>query len=288
MSLENANEVPQSSASSEQNKRPKKSSLGLVIGLAVLLGLAAFTAWRTERIETEMAQLSRQMVEAEKKSDAALLQAARAEASAQQAATERDQAVQQKDQAEQARAQSQQAAQAAAQQAEEAQAQAAKAQQEAQQYRQQREAELARLQQALSQIAETRRTAMGLIMTLDSNSIRFDFDKADLKPQYREVLSRVAGVLITLKGYRIDVDGYADDVGTEEYNLKLSQRRAKAVRDYLVQAGLDPGIVSTNGYGKADPRVAGESAQARAANRRVEIAIVDSTLGSAAALAADH
>jgi outer membrane protein OmpA-like peptidoglycan-associated protein len=272
---------PRSPVDPERNRRQKKSSLGLVPGLAALLGLAGFAAWRLQRVETEMAQLTRRVAQAEEKSNQALLHASQAEASAQQAA-------QQRDQAEQAKAQFQQAAQAATQQAETAQAQAAKAQQEAEQYREQREAELARLQQALSQIAETRRTAMGLIMTLDNNSIRFDFDKADIKPQYREVLSRIAGVLTALKGYRIDVDGYADDVGSAEYNIKLSQRRAQAVRDYLVQAGLDPSILSTNGYGKADPRVSGQSVDARAANRRVEIAIVDSTVGSAAALAPDH
>jgi outer membrane protein OmpA-like peptidoglycan-associated protein len=282
MNLENESGLRlRSSVRPEPIVRHKKSFLGPMLGLAALVCLAAFTAWRLQRMDTTIAQLNLQVKQAEEKSDAALLHASRAEASAQQAATQRDQA-------EQAKAQSQQAAQAATQQAEAAQAQATKAQQEAQQYREQREADLARLQQALSQIAETRRTAMGLIMTLDSNSVRFDFDKADVKPQYREVLSRVAGVLTTLKGYRIDVDGYADDRGTEEYNLKLSQRRAKAVRDYLVQAGLDPSIVSTNGYGKADPRVSGESDQARAANRRVEIAIVDSTVGSAAAVDSDH
>ncbi|HXJ96554.1 MAG TPA: OmpA family protein [Terriglobia bacterium] len=280
MILENEPQL-RPSKNADENRRNKKSSLGLTLGLVALLGLAAFPAWRLQRLETEMAQLSRQVVQADEKSSQALLHASQAEASAQQAA-------QQRDQAEQAKAQFQQTAQAATQQAETAQAQAAKAQQEAEQYRQQREAELERLQQALNQIAETRRTAMGLIMTLDSNSIRFDFDKADIKPQYREVLSRVAGALSALKGYRIGVDGYADDVGTEEYNIKLSQRRAAAVRDYLVQAGLDPSILSTNGYGKADPRVSGKSDQARAANRRVEIAIVDSTLGSAAELAPEH
>jgi len=269
---------PRPSLDAEQSK---KSSLGLVLGLAALLGLAAVAAWRLQRLETEMEQFSRQVEQAEEKSNEALLRASQAEASAQQAAQQRDQAAR-------AKTQFQQAAQAATQQAETAQAQAVKAQQEAQQYRQQREAELARLQQALNQIAETRRTAMGLIMTLDNNSIRFDFDKADVKPQYREVLSRIAGVLTALKGFRIDVDGYADDVGSEEYNLRLSERRAAAVRDYLVQAGLDPSILSTNGYGKADPRVSGKSVDARAANRRVEIAIVDSTVGSAAAVDSDH
>jgi OmpA-OmpF porin, OOP family len=134
------------------------------------------------------------------------------------------------------------------------------------------------LQQALGQIAETRRTAMGLVMTLDSKSIRFDFDKANIKPEYRDILNRIAGIVMTLNGYTIAVYGYTDDIGTQTYNLQLSQRRAEAVRDFLVQAGISPTIMSTRGFGKSDPRVLGDSEQARAANRRVEIAIVDSRL----------
>jgi len=119
---------------------------------------------------------------------------------------------------------------------------------------------------------------MGLVMTLDSKSIRFDFDKANIKPEYRDVLNRVAGILMTLKGYTIAVYGYTDDIGTQTYNLQLSQRRAEAVRDFLVQTGISPTIMSTKGFGKSDPRVPGDSEQARAANRRVEIGIVDSKL----------
>jgi hypothetical protein len=71
---------------------------------------------------------------------------------------------------------------------------------------------------------------------------------------------------------------YTDDTGTKEYDLKLSGRRARAVRDSLVQAGIDPSLISTKGFGKSDPRVRGNSSKARAANRREEIGIVDSTL----------
>ena len=119
---------------------------------------------------------------------------------------------------------------------------------------------------------------MGLVMTLDSKSIRFDFDKANIQPEYRDILNRIAGILMALKGYTVAVYGYTDDVGTQKYNLQLSQRRAEAVRDFLVQAGISPKIMSAKGFGKSDPRVPGDSDQARAANRRVEIGIVDSKL----------
>jgi len=127
---------------------------------------------------------------------------------------------------------------------------------------------------------------MGLVMTLDSKSVRFDFDKAYVKPEYRDVLNRIAGILMTLKGYTISVYGYTDDIGTQAYNLQLSQRRAEAVRDFLVQAGISPTIMTTKGFGKSDPRVPGNSEQARAANRRVEIGIVDSRLLTNGELAA--
>ena len=83
---------------------------------------------------------------------------------------------------------------------------------------------------------------------------------------------------MTLRGYTIAIYGYTDDVGTQTYNLQLSQRRAEAVRDFLAQAGTSSKIMSAKGFGKSDPRVSGNTEQARAANRRVEIAIVDTRL----------
>ena len=239
--------------------------------LALAVALTFFLLRALNRLGSQVARLTQktdaiqgQLGEVEQRSQVEAQQAAQAAASAQLAA-------QQRDRAEEAQAKSESKAQAAQQQA-------TVAEQKAEQYRNQREEELARLQQVLGQIADTRRTAMGLVMTLGSNSVRFDFDKEEIKPEYRETLSRVAGVLMTLKGYSIYVYGYTDDVGTQEYNVKLSERRAQAVRDYLVHAGLDPGIIITKGFGKSDPRVAGEGAQVRASNRRVEIGIVDSTL----------
>ena len=247
--------------------------------LLVLLAVLVFFFVRALRqVRIEVAQLSRQteemnqrLSEVEQRSHAEAQQAAQAAQSAQAAAHQRDLA-------DAARAQSQSEAQQAQQQAATARQQASAAEQKAEQYRQQRERELAHLKDVLSHIADTRRTVNGLVVTLGSNSIRFDFDKSDIKPPYREILSRIAGVLMSVQGYAISVYGYTDDVGTAEYNLKLSERRAQAVRDYLVQSGIDPKIVTTKGYGKSDPRVPGDSAAARATNRRVEIGIVDATL----------
>ncbi len=140
--------------------------------------------------------------------------------------------------------------------------------------RQRLEQELDRLQGALGRIAETRRTALGLVMTLDSSQVEFDFNKADLRPQNREILSRIVGVLLTFENYGIQVFGHTDDVGSVEYNKALSERRAEAVREFLVEAGIDPAVLSTMGLGKSSPLVAGSDPVSRQRNRRVELAIV--------------
>ena len=247
--------------------------------LLVLLAVLVFFFVRALRqVRMEVAQLARQteemnrrLSEVEQRSQTEAQQAAQAAQNAQVAAHQRDQA-------DAARAESQNQAQKAQQQAAVAQQEASQAEQKAEQYRQQRERELAHLKDVLSHIADTRRTVNGLVVTLGSNSIRFDFDKSDIKPQYREILSRIAGVLMSVEGYAISVYGYTDDVGTADYNLKLSEKRAQAVHDYLVESGLDPKIITTKGYGKSDPRVPGDNAAAHATNRRVEIGIVDTTL----------
>ncbi|MBI4464205.1 MAG: OmpA family protein, partial [Acidobacteria bacterium] len=173
----------------------------------------------------------------------------------------------------------------AAQEAEQARGEASLAAQQAQMARQeverirlQREAEIERLQKALSKIADTQRTALGLVMTLGSESIQFDFDNATLRSENRELLSRIAGILMTASGFRIQVFGHTDDVGTEEYNQGLSERRAQAVRNYLVEAGVDPQLFTIRGFGKSSPRVRGTSPEVRAKNRRVEIGIIDSVI----------
>ncbi len=154
----------------------------------------------------------------------------------------------------------------------------ARAEAEAARIRKQAEAEIDRLDQALGQIAETRRTALGLVMSLGSDHLKFEFDKAELRPEDRELLSRVAGILLTSRDYTISVNGHTDDVGTQEYNQKLSERRAQAVRDYLVESGLPPEIFSVEGHGKTLPLVPGTSDEARAKNRRVELGVVNTRI----------
>lgn len=144
--------------------------------------------------------------------------------------------------------------------------------------RQEREEELNRMQEALSRVVETRRTPTGMVIVLPESTFRFDFDKADLSGKNRELLARIAGILLVSKGYGLSVFGYTDDVGSDEYNQQLSLRRAQAVEDYLVKSGIPASIINVKGYGKTSPFDKGNTPEARARNRRVEIAVTDSSI----------
>ena len=152
---------------------------------------------------------------------------------------------------------------------------AARAEAEKEAIRKRAESERNRLEAALGEIAETRKTALGLVMNLGGDHLKFEFNKAELRAKDRELLSRIAGIMLTAQDYTISVNGHTDDVGSVEYNQALSQRRAQAVRDYLAQAGIPAEILSVTGHGKSLPLVRGTTDAARAKNRRVELAIAN-------------
>lgn len=131
----------------------------------------------------------------------------------------------------------------------------------------------ARLQEALGYVAETRQTARGLIVNLPD--ILFDFDKAVLRPGARELVSRIAGILLVTPGIRLSIEGHTDSVGTEEYNQQLSQKRAQSVHDYLAEAGVPADIMTTHGFGETQPIAPNTTPSGRQQNRRVEIVITE-------------
>jgi peptidoglycan-associated lipoprotein len=273
------------STPSIQNHRDRSariaSRVAIFLGLIALGATLASGFWlfrSARRLNLRMARLSQQTEQLNRRVGAVEQQSQLLAQQASQAAASAKSAAQQRDDAKQAEENSAAQAKSALQAAATAKQEANQATQKAEEYRKQHEEELQQLQKALGQIAETHRTTLGLVMTLGEKSIRFDFDKAEIKPQYRDILNRIAGILMTLKQYSIYVYGYTDDVGTKEYNQKLSARRAQAVRSSLVQAGIKPDLITAKGFGKSDPRVKGDTPQARAANRRVEIGIVDSRI----------
>ena len=261
----------------------------LIAGLAVILGGLLAVDYKgyqnLKRVEGEMARLSQQVNEASRlaqeessAANAASQRADQAAARAEVAAGAKQQAEQQKQQAEAGRTQALSSAQQAAEQARQASEQARQAQDQLTQIQHEREEELNHMQEALSRVVETHRTPHGMTIVLPDSTFRFDFDSADLSQKNRELLSRIAGILLVSKGYGLSVFGYTDDVGTADYNRQLSVKRAKTVQDYLIQSGLDRSIINLKGYGKTSPVVAGNSAGARAKNRRVEIALTDSSI----------
>ncbi len=142
----------------------------------------------------------------------------------------------------------------------------------------QRERELDRMGEALGMIAHADRTPTGVVVRLGEDSFLFDFDSSDLKPANREILSRIAGVLLASYGYKVYVYGHTDDQGDAAYNQALSERRAQAVRAYLAAAGISGDIIEAEGFGMSNPRAEGRSKEARQRNRRVEIGIVDTVV----------
>jgi len=276
------------SLDSQEPRQPSRRTRGsfVLLFFLVLLGgvgyLVREALRKMEAIEQQLATLSARTDQATALSRQAIERASAAEASAGAAAVGRQQAEEQTTLAREETGAARQEAGAARQEAETARREtgsaleaAARAQVEADRIRKQAEAEVNRLELALGQIAETRRTALGLVMNLGSDYLKFEFDKAELRPEDRELLSRIAGILLTSKDYSISVNGHTDDIGSEEYNQKLSERRAQAVRDYLVKAGLSPDILSVTGHGKSRPLAPGTSEQARARNRRVELGIAN-------------
>jgi outer membrane protein OmpA-like peptidoglycan-associated protein len=164
----------------------------------------------------------------------------------------------------------------AKQDSEQAKREAEQAKSDAEKAKSERDALQQRLYVSISAILDTRREARGLIVNL--SDVLFDFNKASLKPGAREKLSKLAGILLAYPGvYRLEIEGHTDSVGSDDYNQKLSEDRAAAVRSYLTQEGVkSEKITAVRGFGKTQPVTTNDTAEGRQMNRRVEIVIADS------------
>jgi OOP family OmpA-OmpF porin len=100
----------------------------------------------------------------------------------------------------------------------------------------------------------------------------FDFNKSVLKPAGKaKIDDEVIAPMKQHPNLRAEVDGYTDSIGSDAYNMKLSERRANAVRDYMVSRGVDPSRIMTKGFGKSNPVASNSTKEGRAQNRRVEV-----------------
>ncbi len=232
--------------------------------------------------ETRAADATRQKEQAE--SDARTAQAARAQAQTDSAKAQSDRAL-----AESAAAQakadmaSNQAASDAAlvtarAEADRANQSAQESEQRAQQADADKTAMRARLSEQLNSVLQTRDSARGLIVSM--SDVVFDTGKYSLKPQAREKLAKVSGILLAYPGLTIHVDGFTDSVGSDASNQLLSENRATSVRDYLVSQGVSAESITATGLGNSQPVATNDNAAGRQLNRRVELVVSGEAIGS--------
>jgi outer membrane protein OmpA-like peptidoglycan-associated protein len=105
------------------------------------------------------------------------------------------------------------------------------------------------------------------------DNLNFDFGKATIRESSFSSLDTLAQTLIDAKNWKLDIAGHTDDKGSDEYNLKLSQNRANAVKDYLVKKGVNAETITAQGFGESKPIVPNDNDSNRERNRRVEFKI---------------
>jgi len=109
--------------------------------------------------------------------------------------------------------------------------------------------------------------------TIILDDVLFDFDKSAIKPEAAQILDRLVAFMNENPSSKVSLSGHTDSIGTEAYNLKLSDRRWMSVRDYVVKEGVDSSRVSGQGFGESKPIASNATAEGRAKNRRVEIKV---------------
>jgi outer membrane protein OmpA-like peptidoglycan-associated protein len=279
------------------------ATTAIVLIVLVAVGVGGFFVYRmlrqVDRLNVQIDEMREIVQDTAEDADVSRQRAVDAEQSARTAAVSRDQAQEEADLSRQRADGANQRADAADQRADSADQRADSADQRAvtaeqasveareearlaservEEVRRAAAAEMNRLAEALGKIADTRRTALGLVMSLDEGYLKFGFDTAELRPASREVLSRIGGILLAADDFAITVRGHTDARGTEEYNQDLSERRARAVADYLVDAGLSAALFTVQGLGKSQLRDQGNSEEAHSRNRRVELGLINSRM----------
>jgi outer membrane protein OmpA-like peptidoglycan-associated protein len=129
----------------------------------------------------------------------------------------------------------------------------------------------------LNQVLETRDTERGLVVNI--SDVLFDSGQHTLKPAAREKLAKVSGIVLAHPGLRLEVEGYTDSVGSDEFNQQLSEERAAAVRDFIVKQGITLNAVTARGFGKTMPAASNDTADGRRRNRRVEMIVAGDVIG---------
>ena len=116
--------------------------------------------------------------------------------------------------------------------------------------------------------------------TIVLHGVNFEFNKATLTVNAKTLLDQVADALLARKDIKVEIDGHTDGKGSEPYNLKLSDKRAASVKQYLVGRGIDADRMSSKGFGKTMPIADNNTDEGRELNRRVELKVTESNGGA--------
>jgi len=124
-------------------------------------------------------------------------------------------------------------------------------------------------QETMSMPSGAAQAPSGTVATLfDGKKVYFEFDRHDLKPEGRQILTGIAAYLREHDELRLDIEGHCDERGTSEYNLALGERRACAAKDFLVSLRIDASRIGAISYGEEKPEDPGKTEQAWSMNRR--------------------
>jgi outer membrane protein OmpA-like peptidoglycan-associated protein len=136
----------------------------------------------------------------------------------------------------------------------------------------------ARLLQQFNAILSTRDTARGLVVNL--SDVLFDSGKYTLRPEAREKLAKISGIILAYPDLKLAIEGNTDSVGGDAMNQELSERRAGAVRDYLAQQNIPTTSMTSQGFGKTRPVASNDTAEGRQQNRHVEMIVSGDVIGT--------
>jgi outer membrane protein OmpA-like peptidoglycan-associated protein len=136
----------------------------------------------------------------------------------------------------------------------------------------------AQLLKQLNEVLQTTDTPRGLVVNMAD--VLFETNKYALSQDAQLKLAKLSGIIQAHPGLNLAIEGYTDTTGTPDYNLKLSQQRADAVRDFLISQGLSADTITSKGLGQADPVADNSTAAGRKMNRRVEIVVSGEVIGA--------
>jgi outer membrane protein OmpA-like peptidoglycan-associated protein len=219
---------------------------------------------RRAQAEAERARAEAESARAQAESARAQAAQAKAEIEQLEARRKAEEEVRRRSEAESARARALEAQRQAERQV--AQAQAEKAQLRA------------RLLEQFSKVLDTRDTERGLVVNM--SDVLFDSGKYSLRQEAREKLARIAGIIINYPQLTLEAEGHTDNVGSIEFNQKLSEQRAASVREYLISQGVSETAITSIGKAFTMPVASNDTAAGRQQNRRVELIVSGEVIGT--------